>query len=70
MMCIACEQQALWFAYLQKRGLITPDGRLVEDPPLFSADPIESPTPEEEKEESASKPADKAKFSCDDPKAG
>jgi hypothetical protein len=70
MMCIACEQDALWFAYLQRRGLITPDGRFVEEPP-FLADPGEQlPAQEEKKEESASEPADKSKFSCDDPTAG
>ena len=32
MMCIACEQDAMWFAYLERKGLITPDGYLVEQP--------------------------------------
>ncbi len=69
-MCLACEQDAMWFAYLRRRGLITPDGQFVEEPPLFLTDPIELSAPEEKKEESASEPADKAEFSCDDPKAG
>jgi hypothetical protein len=73
MMCIACEQDALWFAYLQKRGLITPDGYLVEQPP-FLADPIEStPSPaaeEEKKQDSVAASAEKSEFSCDDPKVG
>jgi hypothetical protein len=72
MMCIACEQDALWFAYLQKRGLISPEGYLVEQPP-FLADPIES-TPaqaeEEKKQDSMAAPAKKSEFSCDDPKVG
>ena len=25
-MCLACEQNGLWLAYLRQRGLITPDG--------------------------------------------
>jgi len=69
-MCLACEQDAMWFAYLQRRGLITPDGRFVEEPPVFLADPVESSAPEAKKEESAGKPADQAEFSWDDPKAG
>jgi len=32
-MCLACEQDAMWFAYLQRKGLITPDGYLIEQPP-------------------------------------
>lgn len=69
MMCLACEQDAMWFAYLQRRGLITPDGRFVEEPP-FLAGPVEpAATPEEKKQESADHAADKTTFSCDDPKA-
>jgi hypothetical protein len=60
----------MWFAYLQRRGLITPDGQFVEQPPLFLADPIESSAPEEKKEETTSKAPDQAEFSFDDPKAG
>ena len=41
MMCLACEQDAMWFAYLQRKGLITPDGYLVEQPPSL-ADPVET----------------------------
>jgi len=74
MMCIACEQDALWFAYLQRRGLITPEGYLVEPPP-FLADPIESEPaqaqPQDEKKpDNAAVPAEKSEFSCDDPKVG
>jgi len=69
-MWIACEQDAMWFAYLQRKGLITPDGYLVEEPP-FLAGPIEpSAAQEEKKEENAGDPNQKDLFSCDDPKAG
>jgi hypothetical protein len=73
-MCLACEQDAMWFAYLQRKGLITPDGFLVEQPPspLF-ADPIDAAPPKQEnekQEQNAGEPADKSKFSCDDPTAG
>ncbi len=72
MMCIACEQDAMWFAYLQRKGLITADGYLVEPPPsLLAADPVEpSPFPEEIKQEATSAPTEKNKLSSDDPAAG
>ena len=69
MMCLACEQDAMWFAYLQRKGLITPDGFLVEEPP-FLAGPVAPVQQDEKKDESASEAADKNKFSCDDPSAG
>jgi hypothetical protein len=65
-MCIACEQDAMWFAYLQRKGLITPDGYLVEQPPsLYVAEPaaVEDKKPSDK----ADAPADDTKFSCDDP---
>jgi hypothetical protein len=86
MMCLACEQDSLWLAYLQRRGLITPDGYLVEPPPFladagetqeaqaelpFPADAAEAgPGQADNKDDSASKPAGDGKFSCDDPQAG
>ena len=71
MMCIACEQDAMWFAYLRRKGLITPEGYLVEDPPSLMG-PIEQPATEDEKQnekkaEPASKPAEQSNFSADDP---
>lgn len=71
MMCIACEQDAMWFAYLQRKGLITPDGYLVEEPP-FLGDAVEATPPQQgaTKEKGAgvaeAAAADKNKFSCDD----
>jgi hypothetical protein len=72
MMCIACEQDAMWFAYLQRKGLITPDGYLVEQPPSrFGAEPVEpTPVPEEVKREAPPAPAEKDKLSSDDSTAG
>jgi hypothetical protein len=70
MMCLACEQQGLWFAYLQRRGLITPDGYLVEQPP-FLADAAEpQPAQPADKDEAPASVADTNKVSGDDPKAG
>ena len=86
MMCLACEQDSLWIAYLQRRGLITPDGYLVEQPPFLAdageAQPVQAelpfladakeprPVQDDKKEKGASQPAGDTKFSCDDPKAG
>jgi hypothetical protein len=66
-MCIACEQDAMWFAYLQRKGLITPDGYLVEQPPsLFEAEPVAEDS-KKPADNTADTPTDKNKFSCDDP---
>jgi len=76
-MCLACEQDAMWFAYLRRRGLITPDGQFVEEPPsLFVAEPAEPFAPVERAAQQAEsrdpglpKAADEKKFSDDDPTA-
>jgi len=75
MMCLACEQDAMWFAYLQRKGLITPDGYLVEQPPSL-VDPVQSDaapareqSQEQTTEQTAKQPADKSGFFCDDPAA-
>jgi hypothetical protein len=65
MMCIACQQDFMWLAYLESRGLIGPDGRATEPAPVTFADKPPSPPAEDSGE-----PADKNKFSCDDPTAG
>ncbi len=70
MMCLACEQNGLWIAYLRSRGLITPDGYLVEQPPSL-IDPIESALPHaENKIERVPDPAQKDLFASDDPSNG
>ena len=70
-MCLACEQDAMWFAYLRRRGLITPDGQFVEEPPsLFVAEPAEAAPPQPENEEQGTvEAADAKKSSGDDPAA-
>lgn len=79
-MCLACEQDAIWFAYLESQGLLKPDDPAAVDA-LFSAFPVQplpvqpdwdKPTPEAPADAaSARKPAPKAAaanpFSCDDP---
>jgi hypothetical protein len=72
-MCLACEQDAMWLAYLRRKGLITPDGYLVEEPPsLFEAVDTpavaqENPAPEAANDANAAGSADKSSLSCDDP---
>jgi hypothetical protein len=76
MMCLACEQDAMWLAYLDSQGLLKPDDPGAVDA-LFSAFPVQplpvqsdwdKPTPEAPAE-AASKPAAENPFSCDDPTA-
>jgi hypothetical protein len=70
MMCIACEQDAMWFAYLKRKGLITPDGYLVEPPPsVFMAEPSE-PAPQDEKKDGVCENADQGALPFDDPAKG
>ena len=53
-MCLACEQDAIWLAYLDSQGLLKPDDPAAVDE-LFSAFPVQTlpvkrewdaPTPE------------------------
>jgi hypothetical protein len=69
-MCIACEQDAMWFAYLQRKGLITPDGFLAEEPPsVFAAEPVDPAPANKNKVDGASEAADRNKLSDDHPKS-
>ena len=78
-MCLACEQDAIWFAYLESRGLLKPDDPAALDA-LFGAFPVQPlPMRGVEGERAASSPAASAAspdrnskpaenpFSCDDP---
>ena len=42
-MCLACEEDAIWLAYLESRGLLTPDNPGAAEA-LFAAFPVESGT--------------------------
>jgi hypothetical protein len=73
-MCLACEQDAIWLAYLESQGLLKPDDPAAVDA-LFSAFPVQplpmqpawdAPTPEAPAS-AKKKPAAKNSFSCDDP---
>jgi hypothetical protein len=75
-MCLACEQDAIWLAYLDSQGLLEPDDPAAVDA-LFAAFPVQplpvqaewdSPTPEAP-ERPVQKSTAKNPFSCDDPTA-
>ena len=77
-MCLACEQDAMWLAYLESQGLLKGDDPQAVEA-LFSAFPVQplpvqadwdAPTPEAPAEP-APKPATTVAnpFSCDDPTA-
>ena len=73
-MCLACEEDAIWLAYLQSRGLLTPDDPAAVTA-LFANFPAQ-PVPLQG-DANAPQPADGAKpepaknpFICDDPTAG
>jgi hypothetical protein len=69
-MCLACEQDAIWFAYLESRGLLKPDDPAAVEA-LFSAFPVQPLPVQPEPAQAANPLAAPAKnpFSCDDPTA-
>ena len=72
-MCLACEQDAIWLAYLESQGLLQPDDPAAVEA-LFGAFPVQPlPMQPQESEQGPNEPAQVAKknpFSCDDPTAG
>jgi hypothetical protein len=77
MMCLACEQDAIWLAYLESQGLLKPDDPEAVDA-LFSAFPVQlvplqTEGSQQQTDDSAKVVGDvknKNPFSCDDPMAG
>ena len=72
-MCLACEQDAIWFAYLESRGLLQPDDPAAVDA-LFSAFPVQKLPMQGEanapqRSVSNALKTDNNPFSCDDPTA-
>lgn len=71
-MCLACEQDAIWLAYLESRGLLKADDPAAVEA-LFGAFPVQ-PLPMQDAgraegaSDSAKVPASNP-FSCDDPTA-
>jgi hypothetical protein len=71
MMCLACEEDTIWLAYLESRGLLKPDDPAAVDA-LFAAFPVQPlPMQPEQGEQPGDAVAKAAKnpFSCDDPTA-
>ena len=70
-MCLACEQDAIWLAYLESRGLLKADDPAAVEA-LFAAFPVQPLPVQPEPEQPADAPAGAVKnpFSCDDPTAG
>lgn len=72
-MCLACEQDAIWLAYLESRGLLQADDPAAVDA-LFRAFPVQ-PLPlqgeasAQQQSASADLKTEKNPFSCDDPTA-
>jgi hypothetical protein len=70
-MCLACEQDAMWLAYLESQGLLQPDDPAAVEA-LFSSFPVQQlPVQPEQSEQPAATPAQTPNnpFSCDDPTA-
>jgi hypothetical protein len=71
-MCLACEQDAIWFAYLESQGLLKPDDPAAVDA-LFGAFPVQPlPMQGQDGDEPAKTPTKVPNinpFSCDDPTA-
>ncbi len=75
-MCLACEQDAIWLAYLESEGLLQPDDPAAVEA-LFAGFPVQ-PLPV--RSEAGVKAQDRAPpsgsateqnpFFCDDPKTG
>jgi hypothetical protein len=75
-MCLACEQDAIWLAYLESQGLLQPDDPAAAEA-LFAGFPVQ-PLPmrpeADGKDDRASSTTGSATeqnpFFCDDPKTG
>jgi hypothetical protein len=64
-MCIACEQELMWLAYLESRGLDAPDSLPSRRSPFADFPGKPSSTSTEQTEPAAAK----TNFACDDPTA-
>jgi hypothetical protein len=71
-MCLACEQDAIWLAYLESRGLLQPDDAAAVEA-LFSAFPVNplpvQQSPNEQAANGRGVVSETNPFSCDDPTA-
>lgn len=71
-MCLACEQDAIWLAYLESQGLLQPDDPVAVEA-LFAGFPVQ-PLPQRSetgvKDQDRESVAEQNPFFCDDPKTG
>jgi len=72
-MCLACEEDAIWLAYLESRGLLSADDPAAAAA-LFAGFPVR-PLPVQgeggvPQPGDAAQPAKNNPFTCDDPTAG
>jgi hypothetical protein len=71
-MCWACEQDAIWLAYLESQGLLKPDDPEAVEA-LFAAFPVQPLPVQGETTQAKNEPSpssDRNSYFCDDPKAG
>jgi hypothetical protein len=76
-MCLACEQDAIWVAYLESQGLLQPDDPAAVEA-LFAGFPMQplpvrpeaGVAPQVRGASTGSAAAQKNPFICDDPKTG
>jgi hypothetical protein len=75
-MCLACEQDAIWLAYLESQGLLQPDDPAAVEA-LFAGFPVQPlpmrPETDVKADHAAStmdSATEKNPFFCDDPKTG
>jgi hypothetical protein len=71
-MCLACEQDAIWLAYLESQGLLKPDDPEAVEA-LFGAFPVQPVPVQGESARAKGAPSsvpDRNSYFCDDPKAG
>ena len=76
-MCLACEQDAIWLAYLESQGLLQPDDPAAVEA-LFAGFPMqplparsEAGVKAQDRTSSAdNSTAEQKPFFCDDPKTG
>jgi hypothetical protein len=69
-MCLACEQDAIWLAYLESQGLLQPDDPAAVEA-LFAGFPVQPlPARSETGVKAQDRTAEQNPFFCDDPKTG
>jgi hypothetical protein len=74
-MCLACEQDAIWLAYLESQGLLQPDDPAAVEALFasFPVQPLKLPSEggaEAQDRATSTTPTEPNPFFCDDPKTG